>query len=314
MSMRKSRPLFFIFLLPNVLLPQIVAIRKLSNGLEQLPPSIRNCRVSDGSSVYLIDNSGLLRPVTAAGNNNVWNGNLEDIPVDVVFVSQQAKGPLIDDGVFVAQSPGDPTVYLIDHGKKRGIRGETWESCQIKDSIPVMRHMSDQDLASIPTGDNLEIVLAQAPPPPVPEPMDVQTTSCGIFNVTTARASCPAWHQHAVCWQDAGFGSCTPKCECRDGAKTPSPPPDFPPPGHWDVTAFTSANLADGEITLIAPSGKQYQMQDVGAQPDKIAADVSFACLQLHLSCPRQGLATIAIPFGATLTVNATVEHRDVTK
>jgi hypothetical protein len=313
--MHKLRPLLLSFLLSGVIFPQAVYVQKLPNGLQQLPPSIRNCRVSDGSSVYLIDNSGLLRPVTAAGNNNVWNGNLQDIPVDPDLVNQQAKGPLIDDGVFVSQSPGDPTIYLIDHGKKRGIRAETWETCQIKDSIPVIRHMSDEELASIPTGDNLEIVLAQAPPPPVPEPMDVKSTSCGIFDVTTARASCPAWHQHAVCWQDAGFGSCTPKCECRDGAaKPPPPPPDFPPTGHWDVVTFTSANSGNGNITLIAPSGEHYGMQDVGAEPSKIAEDVSFACLNLHLSCPRNGLVTIAIPFGATLTVNATVENRAVTK
>ena len=66
--------------------------------------------------------------------------------------------------------------------------------------------------------------------PPV-EPMNVKSTSCGILNVTTASASCPAWHQHAECWQDSFFGSCTPKCECRAGAVVPQAI-QIPPTNH----------------------------------------------------------------------------------
>lgn len=63
--LKTLRSLAVLFLLSVALFPQgSVALRSLQNGLQQLPPEIRNCRVWDGNSVYFIDNYGLLRPVT----------------------------------------------------------------------------------------------------------------------------------------------------------------------------------------------------------------------------------------------------------
>jgi hypothetical protein len=145
--------------------------------------------------------------------------------------------------------------------------------------------------------------------------MDVKSTSCGIFNVTTATASCPAWHQHAACWQDYLFGSCTQRCECENGpAQTPPQPDDWIPRGHWDVITFTSSNSPfNGYHILTTPSGQQYQMQDAGAPPLKLAQDVQFACINVKLSCPLNS-DTVAIPFDATLFVEATITRREVNK
>ena len=101
----------------------------------------------------------------------------------------------------------------------------------------------------------------------------------------------------------------------RPGYQQP-PTPSWLPPGDWDVITFTSSNSGfpdHGFITLIASSGQRYRMQDLGAPPSKIAEDVAFACLNLHLSCTRNG-ETIAIPYSATLSVDATVTNREVRK
>ena len=173
--MLQKRTLSLILLLPCALLAQKINVTELSNGLKQLPANIGSCRISDGNSVYFIDfkdGSTVLRPVTAEGNKNVWNSDNRDIPINKALVQQQTSdwSSLIDADVYVAQEPGDQTTYLIDHGRKRGIRGETWETCQIKLSMPMIRQMV---LSSIPTGPDLSIVLK----PPTVTPSTTSTTT-----------------------------------------------------------------------------------------------------------------------------------------
>jgi hypothetical protein len=120
----------------------------------------------------------MLRPITAEGDANVWNGDKQGVPTKPDWVKRQTVSPSqIDRDVYVAQSPSDRTTYLVDHGNKRGIRGETWETCQIKSSGPNIHHMSDDGLKALPSGPDVDVVVAagnggvvKKPPPPPPPP------------------------------------------------------------------------------------------------------------------------------------------------
>jgi len=149
-----------------------------------------------------------------------------------------------------------------------------------------------------------------------PDPKVTGSIDCGFWGPYHAQAVCSAKSQHpeCSCTSVLGWGKAT--CGCANGAAVaPAPVPNFPPHGHWQVITFTSNNspLPDhGYVTLTAPSGQQRQLQDIGATPVKLAMDVQFICSTINLNCPTNGWDTAAIPWGATLQVDATITVREV--
>jgi hypothetical protein len=145
-----------------------------------------------------------------------------------------------------------------------------------------------------------------ASPPPPPEPMDVKSTSCGIFNVTSASASCPAWHQHAVCWQDSAIGSCTPKCECRSGAAQKPPPPPCRPAGVFIVEQGSISGLVNAGVTVRNNSTGAVQNHLVGvATALDLASAIQRTASEVGLSASMLGGDAVRI-CGLNNTVSVT--------
>jgi hypothetical protein len=150
-----------------------------------------------------------------------------------------------------------------------------------------------------------------------PDPKVTGSIDCGFWGPHEAQATCSARTQHpsCSCTSFLGWGKATCGCEAGGTLAAPSPPRNFPPPGHWQLVTFTSSNSAlpdHGFITLTAPSGQQRQLQDIGASSVKLAQDVQFMCSTLNLNCPTDGWETVAIPFEAVLRVDATISVREV--
>jgi hypothetical protein len=169
----------------------------LPNGLWELPPEIRSCRISDGTDTYLIDMYAVLRLLTDRGTATggyarlfrkedsdlstfVADPRTENVYIDSELVRIQPKSspltgrmlPGLADPInetYIAVGSDKGTRYLIDHGRKRRIRNESFASCQFGSLL--IRNLSDQELAAFPDGEDFAVVVAQtAPSPPTPTP------------------------------------------------------------------------------------------------------------------------------------------------